>query len=80
MNSRDELTSAVEQDRALYAAAYRAGFNDGAAAAMDTGCPHVHPAISASVREMFDGWDGAAAAQRRSVGRFRAERRQGVTA
>lgn len=79
MNTPDlksDLTRAIEQDRALYAAGYRAGLEQGRA---EVSCPHIHPQIAASVREMFAGWDGEQAAHRRSVERFRAEQRQGVT-
>lgn len=37
-------------------------------------CQHTHPAIADSVARMFQGWDGAQAALKRSVTRFRTER------
>lgn len=74
---KSELTRSVEQDRALYAAGYRAGLEQGR---LEVSCPHIHPQIAASVREMFAGWDGEQAAHRRSVERFRADRQQEVTA
>lgn len=64
------LARDLEQDRALYAAAWRAGFEAGRESMT---CQHVHPAIAASVAEIFAGWDGAQAAHLRSVARFRAE-------
>lgn len=77
MNRPDDLARAVEQDRALWTAGYRAGLEQGRT---EVSCPHIHPQIAASVRELFNGWDGAEAAQRRSVERFRAEQQQGVRA
>lgn len=71
----DELTRSVEQDRALFNAGYRAGLQQGRT---EVSCPHVHPQIAESVREMFAGWDGAEQAAQRSVARFKAEQRQGV--
>lgn len=76
MTTPSDLSRAVEQDRALWTAGFRAGLEQGRT---EVSCPHVHPEIAASVRELFAGWDGAEAAQRRSVERFRAEQWQGVT-
>ncbi|GAA1118140.1 hypothetical protein [Citricoccus alkalitolerans] len=78
MNTSDlesDLTRSVEQDRALYAAGYRAGLEQGRT---EVSCAHIHPEIAASVAEMFPDWDGATAAQRRSIIRFRHEQHQGV--
>lgn len=71
------LSRAVEQDRALWTAGYRAGLEQGRA---EVSCPHVHPQIAASVRELFNGWDGEQAAHRRSIERFRAEQQRVVRA
>lgn len=57
-----------------WARGYAAAWSD-ALATLPT-CQHTHPAIADSVREFFPGWDGAEAAHRRSVQRFRTE--QGV--
>lgn len=73
----DDLRRSLDQDRALYTAGYRAGLEQGRA---EVSCSHVHPQIAASVAQMFGPWDGAEAAHRRSVARFRADRRQGVSA
>lgn len=80
MNTSDlesDLTRSIEQDRALYAAGYRAGLEQGRT---EVSCPHVHPQITASMAEMFGPWDGEQAAHRRSVERFRAEQQRGVRA
>ncbi len=61
-----------------WARGYAAAWAD-ALAALPT-CQHTHPAIASSVAEMFPQWDGAEAAHHRSVARFHAERRQGVSA
>lgn len=55
-----------------YARGYAAAWAD-AQATLPT-FQHTHPAIADSVARMFAGWDGAEAAHRRSVARFRAER------
>lgn len=48
---------------------YRSGWED--ALRTYPPCSHTHPAISQSVAEMFKSWDGAHAAQLRSVARLR---------
>lgn len=62
-----EVVRTVENELMLY----RAGWED--ALRTHPPCHHTHPAIAASVAEMFSGWDGAHAAHLRSVARFRAE-------
>lgn len=69
----EDLRRDVEQDRALWQAGYRAGLEQGRT---EVSCPHIHPLISDSASRIFAGWDGAGAAGRRSVERFR--RQQGA--
>ena len=57
MQGDPEVARTVENELMLY----RAGWED--ALRTHPPCHHTHPAIAASVAEMFAGWDGAAAAQ-----------------
>ena len=68
-----DIRSAIEQEQIIWQDGYRAGLDQGRT---EMSCPHIHPHISASAERMFSGWDGAEAAHRRSVERFR----QGVNA
>lgn len=79
--SAESIAERIEEDRALYARAYAAGWRDREAQAVAEGPT---PAlVRDSVRRMFAGWDGPEAAQVRSITRFHAARRadvQGVAA
>lgn len=70
---RDDIERAIDHDLILYQLAYAAGLEQGRA---EVSCPHVHPAIAESVAAIFGPWDGADAAHRRSVARFRDETRR----
>ncbi|SFV21317.1 hypothetical protein [Micrococcus terreus] len=68
-----DIRNTIEHEQIIWQDGYRAGLDQGRT---EMSCPHVHPRISASAERMFSGWEGAEAAHRRSVERFR----QGVNA
>lgn len=69
MTAAESVAERIEADRALYAAAYAQGHADGLAEGLAQGA--AHPAVVESVARTFAGWDGAKAAQVRSITRFR---------
>jgi len=69
MSAAENIADRIEEDRALYAAAYWRGWQDRDAQAIADG--PVHPAVADSVARIFHGWDGAEAAHAQSAAHFR---------
>lgn len=70
-----ECLSDIQKQWRLVHDAYQRGYTTGLRDGLAQG--PAHPAVQQSVQRMFGDWDGAQAAQQRSVERFKQQRNGG---